>query len=405
MRPTPQGGARVLAAALFVAIALLPGNVAAQSHPLTGYYQNVIIAGERRAPSSGGVTDAQRARVMLDLKRGPLGMALAYEQRFTWQSSGDGLAAGLFPGIAGPAAGHDGDWLRLDGTLHESARVSWRQRVDRAALSFASGPVTATVGRQVISWATTLFLTPADPFRPFDPADPFREYRTGVDAVRVQWFPGPFSVVDVVVRGASYGGEHTLTALARGKTSVRGWEVSAWGGAIRDAPAGAIGITRTIAGSALRMEAAVRQDTSDKMVLRAAIGMDRRVTFWGRDLYGVIEYQHDAFGAGRASQLVGVALSPAAVHQELQVYGRDEAATQLSYQVHPLVATELLSLVNLRDGSVLLAPAIAASLGANVALRVGAFLGAGRSSRLVIAPRSEYGDLPATGYAALSLFF
>ncbi len=405
MRPKPPRRARALAPALLAALAWLPTNAAAQTRPVTGYYQNVLFGVERRAPVSGGVSDAQRARVMLDLKRGPLGMSLAYEQRFTWQSSREGLAAGLFPGLSDATSGHDGDWMRLDGTLHESARVSWRQRVDRAALSFASGPVTATVGRQVISWATTLFLTPADPFRPFDPADPFREYRTGVDAVRVQWFAGPFSVVDVVVRGASYGSEHTLTALARGKTSVRGWELSAWGGTMNDEAAGAIGVTRTIVGSALRMEAAVRQDTSHNAVLRAAIGIDRRVTLWGRDLYGVIEYQHDAFGAGRASRLVSVALSPAAVHQELQVYGRDEAATQLSYQVHPLVSTELLSLVNLRDGSTLLSPAIAASLSANVALRVGAFLGAGRSSRLVIAPRSEYGSLPATGYAALSLFF
>jgi hypothetical protein len=405
MRVPARAGTRLGAPTLVAALAWQPANALAQTRPLTGYYQNVLIAVERRAPFSGGATDAQRGRVMFDWKRGPLGASTAYEQRFVWQGNREGLAAGLFPGLSDATSWHDGDWLRLDGTLHDGAQVSWRHRVDRAALTYASGPVTATVGRQAISWATTLFLTPADPFRPFDPADPFREYRTGVDAMRLQWFPGPFSVVDVVVRGASYGSEHTLTALARGKTSVRGWELSAWGGAVHDQAAGAIGVTRTIAGSALRMEAAVRQDTLHNAVLRAAIGMDRRVTLWGRDLYGVIEYQHDSFGAGSVSQLPGIALSAAAVHQELQVYGRDEAATQLSYQVHPLVSAELLSLVNLRDGSTLLSPAIAASLSANVALRVGAFLGVGRSSRVVIAPRSEYGGLPATGYAALSMFF
>ena len=152
------------------------------------------------------------------------------------------------------------------------------------------------------------------------------------------------------------------------------------------------------------METAIRRDSSHHSVIRSAIGIDRRVTLWGRDLYGVIEYQHDGYGAERAPQLIAAATSSAAMHQELQVYGRDEAATQLTYQIHPLVSAELLSLVNLRDGSALFSPAISVSVETNVTLRIGGFLGTGPSGTIAM-PRSEYGPLPTTAYAALSAFF
>ena len=111
------------------------------------------------------------------------------------------------------------------------------------------------MGRQVISWASTLILTPADPFTPFDPADPFREYRAGVDAVRFQAYPGPFSEIDIVVRPVSTidGDRITstidgdrITALARAKTNWGGWDLGVWGGVLFDEPAGALSLVGAV---------------------------------------------------------------------------------------------------------------------------------------------------------------
>ena len=387
------GGLQLAAAPLTPARAQLPA--------VSGYYQNVGI-GVAASPGVGAAAlDAQRARLMWTPSAGGWSLDAAYEHTLWWRSSASaGVGGGL---LSSTRSG--GDWLHLGWTVHDGDRVDWQQRFDRLSLSYTRGHVTATVGRQAVSWATTLFLTPADPFVPFDPSDPFREYRSGIDAARVQWFAGPFTTVDFVVRPAETPDGRTITALARAKTDVAGWELSAWGGAIHDAPGGAFGVTRTVAGSAVRAEVEFRRDSTGGAVARVATGVDRRFSLLDRDLYAVVEYQHDPFGAARATDLGAVAMSRAAGRRELQVLGRDESAVQFTYQVHPLVSAELLALWNLRDGSALFAPAAAISLSDESSIRLGVYLPTGPARGAFGAPRSEYGPVPVTGYGAFSVFF
>ncbi|HET7631620.1 MAG TPA: hypothetical protein VFK16_04805 [Gemmatimonadaceae bacterium] len=380
---------------------LFAGRAAlAQGGGLSGYYQNVAIGMAAGPGNNAGALDAQRARVMWTPAAGACALNVAYEHTFWWRDSpGTGAQAGL---LSSTRAG--GDWLHLGWTIHQGSRISWQQRFDRLGVACSRGAITATVGRQAVSWATTLLLTPADPFVPFDPSDPFREYRTGVDAARVQWFAGPFTTVDVVVRPATTPVGRTITAAARVSTQVARWELSAWAGAIHNQPGGAVGVTRTVAGSAIRAESELRRDTSGGVVARTAVGVDRRFTVVGRDLYAVLEYQHDPFGAADAAGLIQAATSAPAARREMQVFGRDEAALDMTWQAHPLVSLELMSLVNLRDGSALFAPAASISASNNASLRAGVDVPLGRGKGIA-GPASEYGPVPVTGYAAISIFF
>jgi hypothetical protein len=376
-------------------------QVVAQAPRVSGYYQNVGSVSGRVGAGGVALADLVRLRLMVAPAWGPVGGELALEHTLDWES---GTAAAQALGLLSSTRPGD-DWLGTDWTIHQDRAVVWRQRLDRVNVALSHGAWSLRVGRQAISWGTTLFLTPADPFAPFDPADPFREYRRGVDAVRVQWYPGPQSLVDVVVRPASTPYGSTLTALVRGMTTVHGWELSAWGGTVHDAAAAAAGLTRSVGASALRAEVVMRRDSSDAVVLRGTVGLDRRVTLAGRDLYGVIEYQHDGFGAARAGQLAAVGLSRPAQRAELQVLGRDEAAAQLTYQIHPLLRLDLRASWNLRDGSGLVAPAAELSLSDEVTARGGLFLGVGPAGPIPALPGSEYGPLPAGAYVAVSGFF
>ena len=86
-------------------------------------------------------------------------------------------------------------------TRTEEEHVLWQHRFDRLNVGFSpSQAMDLTLGRQAVSWGTTLFLTPADPFLPFSPSDPFRQFRGGGDAARLRLYPGPLSALDVVVR-------------------------------------------------------------------------------------------------------------------------------------------------------------------------------------------------------------
>jgi hypothetical protein len=368
-----------------------------------GFYLNVAGSSAHSAFGAGGVSDFQRLRLMAAPALGPLRFEAAYEQTLLYLERMSGTIGVLAPRGAGTSA----NWIDLEWPVDAGlgAHFTWRHRFDRLDVALPAGRFEARIGRQALSWATTLLLTPADPFAPFDPSDPFREYRGGVDAARLQYFPGPFSTVDVVVRPSRTPLGRTLTALARAKITVASWDLSAWGGVLHDEAAGAVGATRTVAGAAVRAEVSLRRGTGGAAVVRAAVGADRRWTVLGRDLYAVLEVQHDGFGAGRPADLAATALSAPYRRGEMQVLGRDVAAAQATYQLHPLVRAELLLLGDLRDGSLLLAPAAAVSVSDNVGLRAGLYLAAGRSPDALGVPRSEFGTVPRAGYLSLSAYF
>lgn len=403
MPPSPATGhVRGWAGAVLLTLAVLatPAGVGAQQPRLRGYFLHVAIAADEGPFTPRGVTDFQRLRAMATWAPGPLRLDAAYEHSLTLSGvpGGQALTGGL--GQVGAA----GDWLPLQGVLHESERVVWRHRVDRAVATLVLGALELSAGRQPVSWATTLFLTPADPFAPFDPSEPFRTYRPGVDALRVRAFPGAFTEVDLVVRPAETPVGRTLSALARGRTVVAGLEVAGWGGVVHDDAAGGLALTLTVAGAALRAEGVVRR-AADSTVLRAALGADRHFVVAGRSLYLVVEYQHDGFGAGSVDAIVPVVLSPAARRGELQVVGRDVAALQASYRVHALAGVDLLGLVNLRDWSALLAPALSYGASAELTLRGGAFVGLGTGAIGPGTPGSEFGAVPLLAYVSAELFF
>jgi hypothetical protein len=388
--------------AFAAAVALLvPAAARAQGTDwLRGYALEVAGATRSSAFGAGGVFDVARLRLEAAPRHGRFSVDLAYEQTLTYAGHpGAGVIA-----LGGGAA--LGDWLPLDWTGYHGAHTDWHHRFDRLSLGITAGAVAVTVGRQPISWATTLLLTPDDPFAPFSPEDPFREYRIGVDAARVQWYTGAFAELELVIRPAIFGTDTTWSALARGKATVAGWDLSLWGGRLYNRPAVSAGVTRTLGGWGLRGSLAVRRPGGDSSVVRGAVGVDRRVSMAGKDLYVALEYQHDGFGAASRSALPAVALSVPAQRGELQVLGQDVAAVNTTFQWHPLVSLELLLLGDLRDGSAIAAPAVSWAAASNLTLRGGVYLAAGRRARPARSGiGSEFGELPATGYLSASLFF
>lgn len=397
MRTATVAGA--LAPAVALALALRAAPLAAQ--PTLKFY-GFTVAGPV-SPEGGGAVEwlsFTRTRLMAGASAGPLAIDAAWEQTLLAVT---GTPLGLPLLVPGAPRGA-GDWLPLDGVLHSDPNSAWRSRMDRASIAGALGPARVVVGRQAISWATTLYLTPADPFAPFDPADPFREYRTGVDAARALFYPGPFAQVDLVVRPADTPDGTTLTALARGVARRGAWDLSTWAGALHDQPAGALGAAVSAWGSAMRFEAELRREPGGNAVFRAAAGADRRVSVLERDLQIAIEYQRDGFGAVSAADLPAVAASAPARRGEMQVLGRDEFAAQARWQVHPLAALELVTLLNIHDGSMLWAPGISLSATEWLSARLGADLGTGPSSP-ASPPASEYGAAAHFAYLSLSAYF
>ncbi len=392
-----------VARAFIVSVASLTAassDVGAQVGDLSAYYLNLGSHSGQSPVSESGVADFQRLRLMWQPSLGPLAVDVAYEH--TLQVSSEVL---MGTGVVALVPAAEVNWLELDWTAEESDHVSWRHRLDRLALTSPLGESTEiSVGRQVVSWASTLILTPADPFTPFDPADPFREYRAGIDAVRVRTYPGAFSEVEIVVRPTSSAAGDQVTALVRGKTNWRGWDVAAWGGVLFDEAAGAVSAVGALRSWAVRTEVSMRDDSGDA-VLRGTVGVDRLFSVIDRDLYWIVEYRHDGYGASDADELFQAALSPAFLRGELQLLSGDAFATQASYRIHPLWGADLLALTSLSDGSVLLSGGGTYAFSSNSSLRGGVFLGFGEDALAPAMIGSEFGLTPTILYLSLTHFF
>ncbi len=391
------------AALLAVLAALASGARAAGQLPaVRGYVLTVPSWSDSNLAAAGGVANVSRLRVMTEPSYGAFGIQAAYEQVLGLAQRAGASPSAAFAGL-GPRGG---EWLPLQWTLEESDHVRWTHRFDRLNVAWApAGPIEVVAGRLTASWATTLFLTPADPFLPFDPSDPFRVYRGGVDAVRVQYFPGPLSDVDLIVRPTEFGAATEWSALVRGRTVWRHWEVSAWTGVLYDRPAAALGAAGGVGSVSVRGEVTV-QDREGTLVLRGSVGVDGRLAVAKRDLYYVIEYQRDGFGAGRPAELVRVIQSEPFARGQLQVLGRDELVVQGAYQLHPLWALDLLVMTNVNDPSALWGSGAAYSASNEVVVRGGIYVGVGDATPSAEAPLpSEFGSVPTYVYLSVTAFF
>jgi hypothetical protein len=368
---------------------------------LTGYALGVSSHATESDLSPAGTALLGRARLMGLARSGSFTLDVAYEHVIQRRPEGGGFS------VTSPAAGTGGgDWLGTDWELQGWSRGQWRHRFDRLSVGISEGAVEVEIGRQAISWATTLFLTPADPFAPFDPSDPFREYRGGVDAVRIRVFPGPFTEVEAVVRVAETVLGTTITALARAQTSSGGWAVGGWAGVLHDEPAMALFATGAIGATAVRSEASLREDDAGEMTVRATLGLDRFFTPGRKDLYLIAELQYDGLGAPDASHLLEVASSKSFLRGELQTLGSWSAVMQASYQIHALIGLSAMALVNLTDGSTLLAPGLSWSATGSTSVRLGIYSGLGQAGLEPLGTlASEYGSIPGLAYVAVSRFF
>ena len=117
------------------------------------------------------------------------------------------------------------------------------------------------------------------------------------------------------------------------------------------------------------------------------------------------ESHGECSGGEVAAELPAGALSRPAGRGEQQVLSRDEAGTDVAYQIQPLRALELFALWNLGDGSGLVAASATLSVSNEVTARGGLFVAAGSAGPSLLAPASEYGPLPGGAYLAVSAFF
>jgi hypothetical protein len=354
-----------------------------------------------------------RARVGLDAAAGSaVTVEAAYEQRLR-VASADSAAGGLAVVPAEAPASYR--VRQLDEEIAgERGSYSWRHELDRASLALDLGRAEVVVGRQAIGWGRGVFFSAADIFAPFTPLEADREWRRGVDALRVDARLTDRYALDVVGALGESRDESALFARLRGHTGPVDGELIA--GRRREDTMYAAALSAAVAGAAVCGELALFDTPEEfdtglfgsrgpvaKAVLGASYMFDvgHGVPIWA-------EYHYSGFGSRDMAEAVERLQEPAYadryVRGDTQILGRHAVALQGSYELNDAWALRLAWIGSPQDGSGVVTPSLTWTLSDSVSVSASAYIPHGRGADAAGLPRSEYGAAPLTAFLQVRLY-
>jgi hypothetical protein len=110
--------------------------------------------------------------------------------------------------------GTDQGWVDMSWNVLNEQSFFINSTIDRLWVDFNSGKFQARVGRQRINWGQTLVWNPNDIFNAYSFFDFDYVERPGSDAIRLQYYPGSSSAIELAVK-ADYENRVTAAALYR----------------------------------------------------------------------------------------------------------------------------------------------------------------------------------------------
>jgi len=346
-----------------------------------------------------------------------------------WQaSSGDrfrfelhGLAQATSPPGSGAvtsiATGGTRRFFDLERDSFSSGDVAGTTEIDRLNLRWDRPGFRVVAGRQAITWGVNYFWPVLDLFAPFAPQRIDRDYKPGVDALRVTVPVGDFSEVEVIAAGqgtrtpddlsfASLGRFHS--ELGEGPSSIDfGYMV---GGFHRDFVLGGF-FSADVRGTGLRGEVSwtspgcdpesAHPDLGCGNFWRVTVGVDRLLT---PRLTLIAEASWNGFGAGGAADYARLAEADRVRRGEVTSLGRRYAGISLAWQAHPLLTISGAVLYNREDSSALFQPGFTWSVSDHVSIGAGLIGSTGHGVRDGVLG-SEYGAVPVVAWTSLTAYF
>jgi hypothetical protein len=340
---------------------------------------------------------------------------LAYEHRANWTSSAGGAALGgaILPSFSkAPWRIEQLDWQ----ILRDGDKLHWRQEIDRALLSYQPTWGSVNLGRQAIGLGRGVIFSAVDLFSPFTPTEADREWRRGVDALRAEYrLTDTTAIEGIAVAGRSWADSAVLGRF-RGYYGNLDAELLA-GKRARDAFIG-LSLSGIVGEGEMHGELALFRTPdphpdgsilgNDRLIPKAVLGGSYTFNV-GNGLTILGEYHYSGFGIKRAEDATRQLLfnpdwRDRYMRGDSQILTRHAFATQTLYPLNEAWSLGLLSLVNPRDGSGLVAPFANWDFSQHGSLRLFAYCPWGKEPGL-IRLRSEYGSVPLSFFAQVALYF
>ncbi len=292
------------------------------------------------------------------------------------------------PGFA-DQLGHDAGFGKLGSILWSTKRSVGYAEIDRLYLNWEPGPVQVTVGRQRIAWGTNLIWNPIDLYNPLSVLDFDYEERPAADALRMQYYTGEVSKLELAVKPGSVA----TPAITGAQWTFNRWDYDfhLLGGARAHEWFGGLGWAGDILGGGFRGEmltseipADLRPTDGRSVMVSGALSGDytfpSSLYLHTEALYHSEGATHDAALARPRATALGL-LSPA----------RWSLYLETAYDVSPLVRADLFAIRNPTDGSMVVVPNATWSVVTTLDLTFLALLFSG-------SPLTEFGRLGTAGY-------
>ncbi|MEE2656903.1 MAG: hypothetical protein VX733_00245 [Candidatus Latescibacterota bacterium] len=280
-----------------------------------------------------------------------------------------------------------------------------RATLDRALLSYSADMGDLYIGRQPIAFGSARALNPTDVFVPFSYATIDKEERAGVDAVRARFPLGTLSEIDLGwVFGNGSAVRHSAgflrTRLHLARTDVtptliffrRHWLVG-------------VDVARAVFGAGIWLEAAWVAPHRGQEYGRVSAGADYNLS---ATLFAWAEYHYSGAGQTRVGDYLRRFHPSAFTTGSVYLLGRHYLSPALIWQATPLTSATAQVLQNLEDRSWLAGARLEHSLGDDLYVEGGAFVGVGEDIDILRGmprARSEFGIYPDTGFAAMRWYF
>lgn len=146
----------------------------------------------------------------LNLKYSPgthFNARLELRNRIFW---GDNVAN--IPGFS-TLVSTDNGWMNLTWNSLEERKLLITSTLDRASVGFRKGKWDITLGRQRVNWGKNLIWNPNDIFNTYNFLDFDYEERPGSDAVRIQYYTGNFSKIELAAKKGRQHDNHIAALL------------------------------------------------------------------------------------------------------------------------------------------------------------------------------------------------
>jgi len=327
---------------------------------------------------------------------------------------------GLMSFASPPAASRSGiavspsrKFLPLDATFYESSNLTLTGSLDRANIRVEAGPVEIKLGRQALSWGVSYFWPAMDLFAPFQPNQVDRDYKSGVDALRLTFALNNFSELEILggILGSSARRDGAAGALLR--WNVGPSDLGFMAGRFHGDTVGGIFVTANVRGTGLRGELTytdsgdpedVRRDRES--FWRGSIGIDRQLI---PSLGVVVELAWNGYGTADPRLYLDRILADRMLRGEVTALGRIHTGISANWMLHPLLNLNASFLINWNDSSTLWVPVLNWSAGDNAEVLVGGQIstgkGVGEKPGGDALLGSEYGIIPGSLFATIRIYF